>query len=176
MRPCFIVPCAFVLLLAPPARATEVGTSRVFGLGGQIGEPTGIVGKAFVGRGNAFDFGLGFGGWGWRGRCQAPDGRWYDCPNRHDYFSVHADFLWEEAFFAQPFRLDWHAGVGARFVDWYDWDYHATAALARVPLGLDFAFRRPAWLEAFVEVAPGLMLVPVFDFWLDVGLGARAYF
>jgi hypothetical protein len=176
MRPCLIAPCALALLLASPARATEVGTARVFGLGGQIGEPTGIVGKAFVGRGNAFDFGLGFVGWGWRGRCQAPDGHWYDCRDRHDYFSVHADFLWEESFFDKAFRLDWHAGVGGRFIDWYDLDYHATGALARVPLGLDFAFHRPSWLEAFVEIAPGLMVAPFVDLWFDVGLGARAYF
>jgi len=167
---------AFLLLLVPPAQATEVGTSRVFGMGVQIGEPTGIVGKAFLGGGNALDFGIGFAGWGWRGRCEGPDGRWHDCPNRREYFSVHLDYLWEASFFAQPFRLDWHAGVGGRFVDWYDWDYHATAFLARVPLGLDFAFRRPAWLEAFIEVAPGLMLVPGLDFWIDVGVGARAYF
>jgi hypothetical protein len=176
MRYCFVTPCAFLLLLAPPARATEVGTSRVFGLGVQIGEPTGLVGKAFLGRSNALDFGLGFVGWGWRGRCQAPDGRWYDCHNRHDYFSAHLDFLWEESFISHPFRLDWHAGVGGRFIDWYDWEYGATAFLARVPLGLDFAFARPSWLEAFIEIAPGLMLVPGVDLWFDVGLGARAYF
>jgi hypothetical protein len=50
------------------------------------------------------------------------------------------------------------------------------AVLARVPLGLDFAFRRPSWLEAYVEIAPGLMFLPGADLWFDVGLGARAYF
>ena len=176
MRYALVAPFASLLLLVSPAQATEVGTSRVFGMGVQIGEPTGIVGKAFLGGGNALDFGIGFAGWGWRGRCEGPDGRWHDCYNRREYFSVHLDYLWEESFFVQPFRLDWHAGVGGRFVDWYDWDYHATAFLARVPLGLDFAFRRPSWLEAFIEVAPGLMLVPGLDFWIDVGVGARAYF
>jgi hypothetical protein len=171
-----VAACVVLLLFALPAHATEVGTSRVFGLGVAIGEPTGIVGKLFVGRDNAVDFGLGFVGWGWRGRCQDPDGHWHDCRNRHEYFSAHADFLWEESFMAQPFRLDWHAGVGGRFVDWYDWDYRATALVGRVPLGLDFAFRRPTWLEAFVEIAPGLMLVPGVDLWIDVSLGARAYF
>jgi hypothetical protein len=169
-------PCALLLLLASPGRATEVGTSRTFGLGLQIGEPTALVGKAFLGRSAALDFGLGFWGWGWRGRCQDPDGRWHDCRNRHDYFTVHADFLWEESIREQPFRLDWHAGVGGRFIDWYAWDYGGTAFLVRVPLGLDFAFRRPSWLEAYIEIAPGLLVVPGIDLWFDVGLGARAYF
>ena len=176
MRYALVAPCVLLLLLVSPAHATEVGTSRTFGLGVQIGDPTGLVGKGFLGGANALDFGIGFAGWGWRGRCQAPDGRWYDCHNRQEYFSVHADWLYEESFFAQPFRLDWHAGAGGRFIDWYDWDYHATAFLARVPLGLDFSFRRPSWLEAYIEIAPGLMLVPGLDLWFDVGLGARAYF
>jgi hypothetical protein len=182
MRYCLLAACALILFLATPARATEVGTSRTFGLGVQIGEPTGIVGKVFLGGSTAFDFGVGFLGYGWEGRCQAPDGHWYNC-HGHDayvrdrgYISAHADFLWEESFMANPFRLDWHAGVGARFIAWNDWAYQATALLARVPLGLDFAFRRPAWLEAYIEVAPGLMLIPAVDLWFDIGIGARAYF
>jgi hypothetical protein len=176
MRPSVLVPCGALLMLALPASATEVGTLRTFGLGVQIGEPTGLVGKAFVGRGNAIDFGVGFLGWGWRGRCQAPDGHWYDCRDRRGYLSVHVDYLWQESFFAEPFRLDWHAGAGARVLDWRDSSYHDAAVLARVPLGLDFAFRRPSWLEAYVEVAPGLMILPGPDLWFDVGLGARAFF
>jgi hypothetical protein len=167
---------ALTLLLATKAGATEVGTSRMFGLGVQIGEPTGIVGKFFIAGGNAVDFGVGFVGYGWQGRCQAPDGRWYNCRDHRGYVSAHADYLWEESFMTHPFRLDWHAGVGARFIDWYDWDYHGTGLLARVPLGLDFAFRRPGWLEAYIEIAPGLMVMPVLDLWFDVGIGARAYF
>ena len=181
MRHCPLTPFVLVALLALPAQATEVGTSRTFGGGVQIGEPTGIVGKFFLGRGNAVDFGLGFAGYGVSGRCRAPDGRWYDCYDnrgyvRHGYISFHADYLWEESFLTQPFRLDWHAGVGGRFINWYDWTYNATGLIARVPLGLDFAFRRPTWLEAYVEVAPGLMVIPAFDLWFDVGIGARAYF
>jgi hypothetical protein len=46
-------------------QATEVGTSRNFGLGFQSGEPTAISANASVGGAHAFDFGLGFGGWGY---------------------------------------------------------------------------------------------------------------
>jgi hypothetical protein len=166
----------FLLLLVSPAHATEVGTSRSFGLGLQVGEPTAIVGKAFLGRGNAIDFGIGFWGLGWRGRCRGPEDHWHDCHNRHDYFSVHADWLWEETIRQQPFRLDWHVGIGGRYANWYEWEDGASAVLARVPLGLDFAFNRPSWLEAFIEIAPGLLVVPGLDLWIDVGLGVRAYF
>ena len=171
-----LAPLALLLFLASPARATEVGTSRPFGVGVQIGEPTAIVGKAFIGRGNAIDLGIGFAGLGWRGRCRDDDRHWHDCHNRHEYFSVHADWLWEETIRAQPFRLDWHVGFGGRFINWYEWEGGASALLARVPVGLDFAFNRPSWLEAFIEIAPGLLVVPGLDLWIDIGLGARAYF
>jgi hypothetical protein len=48
--------------------------------------------------------------------------------------------------------------------------------LARVPIGLAAAFRRPSFLEAYLEIAPALVLFPPLDFTIDVGLGVRAYF
>jgi len=170
-----LAPLAFTLLFASSAQATEVGTSRTFGLGFQIGDPTAIVGKAFLGGGNAFDFGLGFGGLGWNRQCRNSNGDWYDCGN-HGYISIHADYLYEESFVTHPFRLDGHAGVGGRFINWNDWGYRSSALLARVPLGLDFTFNRPSWLEAYIEIAPALVLIPGLDLWFDVGIGVRAYF
>jgi hypothetical protein len=169
-----LAPLALCVLFSPSASATEVGTSRVFGLGVQVGSPTAIVGKVFLGRGNAFDFGLGFGGW--NRRCRNANGYWDDCNRREGYLSLHADYLYEEAFINQPFRLDGHAGIGGRFINHSDWDYDASMLLARVPLGLDFTFRRPSWLEAYLEIAPGILLIPGLDLWVDIGLGVRAYF
>ena len=60
------VAAATILSAASRSEATEVGTSRNFGVGFQIGEPTAITAKAFIGGAHALDFGLGFGGWGWR--------------------------------------------------------------------------------------------------------------
>ena len=158
------------------AMATEVGTSRNFGLGVQLLEPTAIIGKVFLDRNNALDFGLGF--WGY-GRCYNTNGDPYYCnANRHD-FSLHFDYLYEEPIVDSVVRLDWHAGAGGRLILWgytYNNSNHGAVVLARVPIGLDLSFRRPRWLEVYLEIAPALVIVPPLDFWLDIGLGARAYF
>jgi hypothetical protein len=48
--------------------------------------------------------------------------------------------------------------------------------LARVPIGLAVTFRRPDFLEAYLEIAPALVVFPPLDFTIDVALGVRAYF
>jgi hypothetical protein len=158
------------------AHATEVGTVRPFGLGVQVFEPTAFIGKLFLDRHNALDFGIGF--WGY-GRCYNADGPYY-CDRGNQFFSVHFDYLYEESIVETPvFRLDWHVGAGGRSVFHGYTDANGThdiAIFARVPLGLDFTFRRPHWLEPYVEVAPGLWVFPPLKFDIDVGLGVRAYF
>jgi hypothetical protein len=158
------------------SRATEVGTSRKFGLGVQLFDPTAIIGKLFLDRNDAFDFGLGFAGYG---RCYDGNGHSYACNDGNQYFSIHADYLYEETIVDSVVRLDWHAGVGGRiaFNSYYqDNRRHDAALFARVPVGLDLAFRRPRWLETYLEIAPGLWVLPPLVFDIDVGLGVRAYF
>ncbi|HEY5284898.1 MAG TPA: DUF3996 domain-containing protein [Polyangia bacterium] len=158
------------------SRATEVGTSRKFGLGVQLFEPTAIIGKLFLDRNDAVDFGVGF--WGY-GRCYDNNGYAYACNNDNQYFSIHADYLYEEGIVDSVVRLDWHAGAGGRIAfDSYvnDNGRHDAAFFARVPLGLDLAFKRPRWLETYLEIAPGLWIFPPLKFDIDVGLGVRAYF
>lgn len=157
------------------ASATEVGTARTFGLGVQLLEPTAIIGKVFLDRNDALDFGIGF--WGY-GHCYDDNGRYY-CNDNHTDISLHFDYLYEEPIVDSVVRLDWHAGVGGRMIFWgYTDDRHddGVALLARVPVGLDLAFRRPRWLEVYLEIAPALVIIPPLDFDIDVGLGARAYF
>lgn len=157
------------------AQATEVGTSRTFGLGVQLFDPTAIIGKAFLDRNNAIDFGLGF--WGF-GHCYNNNGPYY-CNGQQTSVSIHGDYLYEEPIVNSTVRLDWHAGVGGRMILWGYGDgsgNHGTALLARVPLGLDLTFRRPSWLEAYLEIAPALVVIPPLGFDIDVGLGFRAYF
>jgi hypothetical protein len=158
------------------ATATEVGSTRPFGLGVQVFEPTALIGKLFLDRNDALDFGVGF--WGY-GRCYNNNGPYY-CDRANQVFSVHFDYLYQEPFVeAAPVRLDWHAGVGGRMVfHGYadDNGTHDLALFARVPLGIDVTFRRPRWLEIYLEAAPGLWLIPPVAFDIDVGLGVRAYF
>ena len=158
------------------ARATEVGTSRTFGLGVQLLDPTAIIGKAFLDRNDALDFGIGF--WGY-GTCYDGNGHPYYCNNNRHDFSLHFDYLYEELIVDSVVRLDWHAGVGGRMVVWgytYNNSDHGVVFLARVPIGLDLTFRRPRWLEVYLEIAPALVVIPPLDFTFDVGLGVRAYF
>ena len=146
---------ALAILAAVPqaAQATEVGTSRAFGLGVQLFDPTALIGKAFLDRNDAIDFGIGF--WGF-----------------------HVDYLYEENIVDTVVRLDWHVGAGGRMAYWHHANYanRDVGFFARVPIGLDLAFRRPRWLEVYLEIAPGLWLYPPVDFDVDVGLGVRAYF
>ena len=163
---------------AGPAHATEVGASRTFGVGFQIGEPTAITAKAFIRGPNALDFGLGFGGWGY-GWCTRPDGTGYRCGNLNHNISLHADYLYQENIVNMTNRLDWYVGVGGRVImsAYGSNDLgHDVVLLARVPIGIAATFRRPDFLEAYLEIAPALVVFPPLDFTIDVALGGRAYF
>jgi hypothetical protein len=87
--------------------------------------------------------------------------------------------LFEQPIVESKVRLDWHVGVGGRAIFWGYADNngdHGATLLARVPLGLDLTFRRPEWLEVYLEIAPALVVAPPLGFTIDVGLGVRAYF
>jgi hypothetical protein len=163
------------------AHATEVGNSRNFGLGVQLGDPTAITGKVFMGRSNALDFGLGFGGgWGYYGGwCVDNLGRRYHCGAGWDtnHYSIHADFLWQDNLTRSQVQLDWHIGVGGRL---FLYDYgaynHDVAFDARMPVGLDLYFDRPSFLELYFEIAPGLFLYPGLWLDFDADIGVRFYF
>jgi hypothetical protein len=181
MKPSILLTLAATAILAAGAgraQATEVGTSRNFGLGFQIGEPTAITAKLFAGGGNAFDFGLGFGGWGYDW-CTDANGHSYRCGSLNHDISVHADYLYQENIVNMTNRLDWYAGLGGRVIMWAYGSNdlgHDVILLARVPIGLAVTFRRPSFLEAYLEIAPALVVFPPLDFTIDIGLGVRAYF
>jgi hypothetical protein len=163
---------------ASRSQATEVGMSRNFGVGFQIGDPTAVTAKLFVGAAHAFDFGLGFGGWGY-GWCRDGRGDTYRCGNLNHNFSLHMDYLYEENIVNRGTRLDWYAGFGGRLItSAYGSNElgHDALLLARVPLGLAVTFQRPDFLEAYLEIAPAVVILPPLDFTVDVGLGVRAYF
>jgi hypothetical protein len=164
--------CAAVFLayFANPAEAeaTEVGRGRNLGIGVAFGSPTSIVGKYFVGGGNAFDVGLGFWTYGW-----GCDNRGFCRGRSFDVVTLNADYLWQDPIVAgSKANLDWHIGGGGRV-----WISSGDAAIAaRMPVGLDLTFRKPSFLEVFVEIAPAVYVVPGLYLDLEAFLGVRFYF
>ena len=161
-----------LLGLSSRADATEVGRGRDFGIGVAFGSPTSLVGKYFLGDGNALDFGLGFWsyGWGCHHRVDAPD----VCDgNGFNVVTANVDYLWQEPIVAgRAASLDWHIGAGGRI-----WIADGSfSAAARMPVGLDLAFRKPSFLEVFLELAPALYVVPGLGLDLEAMLGVRFYF
>jgi hypothetical protein len=159
------------------AHATEVGNGRNFGLGFQIGDPTAIIGKVFVGNANAIDFGLGLYNYG-RDHCFDSKGRGYFCNNGDRHLSLHADFLWQDNLARGSAKLDWHIGAGGRVHFWRNGFYDRTdlGLAARMPLGLDLTFEKPSFLELFFELAPGIWVYPNIDIDVDAAVGVRFYF
>ena len=159
---------AAVLGYVPAAHATEVGHGRNFWLGVAFGSPTSIVGKYFLSSENAIDFGLGFWTYGWgcnnRGFCE---GRSFDV------VTVNADYLWQDSVVhGGKASLDWHIGAGGRV-----WIGGGDASIAaRMPVGLDLTFRKPSFLEVFLEIAPAVYVVPDVHLELEGFLGVRFYF
>jgi len=165
-----------VALFAGTAHATEVGGGRNFGLGFQLGDPTAIIGKAFVGDENAIDFGLGFWGYG-RGRCwDSRDRRYEWCGGGYEAWSIHGDFLWQYPIVQTTVKLDWHIGPGGRIFFDDNGPDNDIWLQARMPVGLDLTFNRPNFLEVFVELIPALFIAPFTDFDIDAALGVRFYF
>lgn len=163
---------AALLAGAPEASATEVGRGRNFGLGVAFGSPTSIVAKYFLSSENALDFGLGF--WRYGRNCDNNNDRPY-CDNYSPFslVSFNMDYLWQEPIVAgATASLDWHIGAGGRV--WIgDGDF---ALAARMPVGLDLGFRKPSFLELFLELAPAVYIVPGVYLDLEAFLGVRFYF
>jgi hypothetical protein len=175
-----------VLVAAPPASATEVGDSRNLGLGLGLGTATSLVGKYFIDRESALDFGVAFfryrrGCWRDRRGVAYCDG--YGDSYRNGSFGLHMDYLWQDTLVRRSAKLDWHIGAGARFWHWDNDDYYyyyyrdsRSALAARMPVGLDLTFVRPDFLEIYLEAAPSLYFVPFVELDVEAFVGARLYF
>lgn len=161
----------------PAARGTEIGTSRRFGAGLLVGNPTGLSGKYYLSDpSHAVDFALATTTWG---------------PTSRGAYA-HATYLFHPSTLASEpgFTLPWHVGVGG-FVGWAtfdDWDrwywndrywgdrYDSGSYIgARGVVGLDLNLRA-APVQFFADGAVNLLLAP--GVWTDVTVtaGARYYF
>lgn len=171
VRRCLLatVLCAAATLPALPAQASEVGTTRKFGLGGMIGAPTGLSMKLFFNPSHALDFGLGLGFFGNYGG------------------SVHVDYLFHFMLTRKPaFDLPLYVGVGGEVEAFFLGGGHhgywggssstgGIGVAVRVPVGVAFQLNRVP-IDIFIELVPGIGFVPGHDFVTgDATIGAGFY-
>lgn len=124
--------------------------NKTFGLGLELGEPSGLTGKLFVSPQAALDFGIGY----------AYQNYYYD-----DGLHLYADFLFHPTVLAHAdaFELPFYIGGGIRYWDFDFCDpqgictYRGSAVGIRIPIGIDFDFNR-APIDIFLQI------VPVIDF------------
>lgn len=121
--------------------------NKTFGLGLELGEPTGLQGKWFYTSDKAIDFGIG------------------DIYDYYDYrgLYLYGDHLWHPANLAstQAFELPFYVGVGAALWRWEDYRFApnitGSAMGVRVPIGLDFDFNNTP-LDIYIQVVPSAYL------------------
>ncbi|MFL5814647.1 MAG: hypothetical protein ACJ763_13815 [Bdellovibrionia bacterium] len=153
------------------AHAGSPETSRPFGLGVVLGEPTGITGKYWIDRRSAVDTTLSY--------------------SFSDYFLVFADYLYHfPGAFGQTNEfvsaLNPYVGVGAEiFIQTQDTgnkdrtyfrsDQGSAGFGIRIPLGVEW---RPVTvpLGVFAEIAPGVGVIPATYGFVQGGVGIRFYF
>jgi hypothetical protein len=146
--------------------------NKKFGLGLELGEPTGITGKLFLSPSGALDFGVG--------------------EIYHDYYGGdglhgYVDYLWHPLVLtsAEAFELPLYVGVGGRF---WSFDYacgggvcaNATVFGVRVPVGIAFDFNNVP-LDIFIQAVPTLDFFRNYsrhDVYLDIdfSVGIRYWF
>jgi hypothetical protein len=150
--------------------------NKTFGLGLELGEPTGLNGKYFVSESGALDFGIG----------------WiYSHYYYGDGIHLYADYLWHPTSLvsASAFELPFYIGVGLRY---WDFDYcdrnvctfGGSAIGVRVPIGISFDFNHVP-LDIFLQLVPVLDIVrgDYYDrfndrehFGVDLSAGFRYWF
>lgn len=142
-----VLAVAVVLLLAVPV-SLQAQQRSGFGIGVMLGEPTGLAAITWLGGGNAVDL---VAAWSFRGA-----GSIY----------LHADYQFH-SFISDP--MTFYAGLGGFVILRDDPDLGI-----RVPLGITYLFRE-APIDVFLEVAPGLSIVPATSFNVHGGIGFRFY-
>lgn len=157
----------WIVALALSAHGTEIGTRRPFGLGVQLGAPTGITGKVYLGgRRNALDFLVG--------------GAYYDNGSYWGGFWGQVSYHWAVATLANtdgvdiPFRIGVGGFVSNHYYQWVDGPYDAVIG-ARVPFGLDFDLD-DAPVQFYLELAIDVTVLPPLGVGADAGFGVRYYF
>lgn len=159
-RNALLATAALVLCLANPADArrrsfggggSNYTSNGKFGLGLELGAPSGLNGKYFLSPNTALNFGVG-----WLYDRYYRDG---------DGFHLYLDHLWHPVSLTEnaTFKLPFYVGVGGRFWNFRDCyrdncGDRFSALGVRVPFGLAFDFNNVP-LDIFVQIT---LVVDVF--------------
>lgn len=163
-----IIICLSIFLFANTAKAKS--SSGPFGLGIILGVPTAISGKLWLDQRSAIDMGLAF--------------------SFNDYIFAYGDYLvhfpgalsGKEKFLAQ---ITPYFGIGALIAvtsvdrstdDRFLGRRNGSIGLGlRIPLGVEWQPVNPS-LGVFVEIAPGISIIPQTSAIFEAGIGVRYYF
>ncbi len=162
----------FICLSTLSPRASSAASSRTFGLGIVLGDPTAITGKYWMDSRFAIDMGLAY--------------------NFDNFFTVYADYLhhWPSAFGGakEAFirELVPYLGIGGLFHSSEEPYHHKrhhhhvhgeteVNLLVRVPLGIEWLPRNVP-IGVFLELVPGIFIVPEVTGAFMGGIGIRYYF
>jgi hypothetical protein len=156
---------------ATPAQAAHHGSrGHPFGLGVVIGEPTGLSAKYFLNSNQALDFGLAY--------------------SFSDFLYIFSDYLFHfPGLFGAPnafvSQLTPYVGIGGIFLSststgrrdgrYFTGDGSTTGLGMRLPLGIEWTPGYPT-LGVFVELVPGIGLIPSTFGFFEGGVGIRYYF
>lgn len=154
----------------PAAASTEIGSKRPFGLGVQLGSPTGISGKLYLGgRKNAIDFTVG--------GPYTGNGYWWGGIWGQVAYHWHVTELTSGNGVAIPLRFGIGGFVASAYYNYGYWNGRTYDAIvgARVPVGLDFDLEM-APVQFWVEAALDVTVLPPLGVGFDGGIGARYYF
>jgi hypothetical protein len=144
-------------------------SNGTFGLGLELGGPTGLNGKYFLSDDGALDFGIGADGYAYRYR-----GR--------EGLNIYLDYLWHPVALAsnETFQLPLYIGLGGRIWSFDEDRYRDGFAFGiRVPIGIAFDFNNVP-LDIFIQVTPTLDFYRDYydnaGFWFDFSVGIRYWF
>jgi len=153
---------ALFLVMGMPSGARAQGR---FGVGVILGEPTGIAWKYRLGGTEAVDGAIGL--------------------STSDRMRFNVDYLWEKRSFEEV-NLRLHYGVGVAFGvgnaeyvsvqrgDTYVLEQRDLGFGLRGVVGLTYVFPRSIF-DAFVEVAPLVIVTPASGLGIDAAIGVRVY-
>ena len=89
-----------------------------------------------------------------------------------DYFHFHCDYWVKNPHLKNS--LDWYWGAGVKITGSKKPGDDRIVLGFRLPLGIQYFFSK-RW-EIFVEIAPGMLIIPKTDFDFDGGIGVRYHF